>query len=117
LPGPTSTKTFTPWRISSRAACVNFTGAVSWSTSSEAIRCAGSIFAVTVDMKGAIGSANFAFSSAGRRCSAAARTSGLWNAPDTRSFTVRRAPWSSASLQHSSTDRLWPETTIWPGQL
>ena len=108
LPGPTSTKTFTPWRISSRAACVNLTGAVSCSTSSAAILCAGSIFAVTVDMNGAIGSENLARSSAGRRRSAARATSGLWNAPETRSLTVRRAPSRSASLQHSSTDGLSP---------
>ena len=35
LPGPTSTKTVTPLPISSRAACVNLTGAVSWLTSSS----------------------------------------------------------------------------------
>jgi hypothetical protein len=34
---------------------VKRTGAVSWSTSSEPSRCAGSIFAVTVDMKGSTG--------------------------------------------------------------
>ena len=35
LPGPTSTKTVTPLPISSPAACVNLTGAVSWLTSSS----------------------------------------------------------------------------------
>src|SRR5262249_15564908 len=43
LPGPTSTNVVTPSRINSRAAWVNLTGAVSWSTSSAASRCAGSI--------------------------------------------------------------------------
>ena len=55
-PGPTSTNVVTPSWTSSRAACVNLTGAVSWSTSSEPSRVAGSILAVTVDMNGAIGS-------------------------------------------------------------
>ena len=35
LPGPTSTNVVTPWLISSRADCVNLTGAVSCSTSSS----------------------------------------------------------------------------------
>jgi hypothetical protein len=56
LPGPTSTKVCTPSRISSVADCVKRTGAVSWSTSSAPKRWHGSIRAVTVDMKGAIGS-------------------------------------------------------------
>ena len=103
--------------MSSRAACVNLTGAVSCSTSRAAIRWAGSILAVTVDMKGAIGSENFARSSAGRRCSAARATSGLWNAPETFSLIARRAPRLSASAQHSSTASFSPETTICPGQL
>src|SRR5688572_1016507 len=57
LPGPISTNVDTPSFTSSPAACVNRTGSVSWLTSSEASRCAGSIFAVTVDMNGATGSA------------------------------------------------------------
>ena len=93
------------------------TGAVSCSTSSVPKRWAGSIFAVTVDMNGATGSLNFTFSSAGRKRSAAFATSGLWNAPETCSLTVRRAPRSWASSQHSSTEGVSPETTIWPGQL
>src|SRR5581483_3397546 len=117
LPGPTSTNVVTPSRTSSRAACVNFTGAVSWSTSSAASRCAGSIFAVTVDMNGAIGSAKRTRSSAGRSRSAARATSGLWKAPETFSRIARRAPRLSASAQHSSTAPFSPETTIWPGQL
>ena len=112
MPGPTSTKTFTPWRISSRAACLNRTGAVSCSTRSAAIFCAGSIFAVTVETNGAIGSLIFARSIAGRSRSAARSMSGLWKAPETRSLTVLRAPSRSASVQHSSTDGFWPEMTI-----
>jgi hypothetical protein len=117
LPGPTSTNVFTPPRISSDADCVKRTGAVSWSTKSGAIRCADSIRAVTVDMKGATGSWNFTLSIAGRRRSAARATSGEWNAPETFSLTARRAPLSCARSMHSSTARFSPETTIWPGQL
>ena len=107
----------TPSRASSLAACVNLTGAVSWSTSSVPNRCAGSIFAVTVDMNGAMGSVKRMRSTAGRSRSAARATSGLWKAPETLSFTVRRAPSSLASVQHSSTAGSAPETTTWPGQL
>ena len=92
LPGPTSTNVRTPSRTSSRAAWVKRTGAVSWSTSSVPIRCAGSIRAVTVDMNGAVGSVNCTRSTAGRSRSAARATSGQWNAPETFSLTVRRAP-------------------------
>ena len=116
-PGPTSTNVWTPPRISSVAACVNFTGAVSWSTSSVPIAWADSKRAVTVDMNGATGSWNEIFSIAGRSRSAARATSGLWNAPETFSFTARRAPALSAAEQHSSTAGVSPETTIWPGQL
>src|SRR5207248_6244453 len=49
LPGPTSTNVRTPSRMSSLAACVNRTGAVSWSTRSGPMRCADSSRAVTVD--------------------------------------------------------------------
>jgi hypothetical protein len=55
LPGPTSTNVVAPLRISSEAACVKRTGAVSWSTSRVAIFWAGSILAVTVDMNGVSG--------------------------------------------------------------
>ena len=48
-------------------------------------------------MNGAIGSRNCTRSIAGRSRSAARATSGLWNAPETFSLTVRRAPSSSAS--------------------
>src|SRR3954465_6283962 len=92
LPGPTSTKTVTPLRMSSVAACVNFTGAVSCSTSSVRKRCAVSSFAVTVDTNGASGSLKWTFSTVGRSRSAARSTSGLWNAPETRALTARPAP-------------------------
>ena len=68
-------------------------------------------------MNGAVGSLKRIFSTAGRSRSAARATSGEWNAPETRSLTVRRAPASSARAQHSSTAWFSPETTIWPGQL
>ena len=68
-------------------------------------------------MNGAIGSLKRIRSTAGRSRSAARATSGLWNAPETRSFTARRAPSRWASSQHSSTASFSPETTIWPGQL
>ena len=77
FPGPTSTNVVAPLRTSSVAAWVNRTGPVSWSTSRAATLCAGSIFAVTVDMNGASGSAIRTRSSAGRRRSAARATSGL----------------------------------------
>src|SRR5262249_43238002 len=64
LPGPISTKVLAPSLISSDAACVNRTGAVSWSTRSGPMRCADSRRAVTVDMKGATGSSNFTLSTA-----------------------------------------------------
>jgi hypothetical protein len=108
---------WTPDFISSRAACVKRTGAVSWSTSSGAIRCASSRRAVTVDMNGATGSLKLTRSTAGRSRSAARATSGEWNAPETFSLTARRAPASCASSMHSSTAGFSPETTIWPGQL
>src|SRR5581483_4282029 len=117
FPGPTSTNVRTPSLASSDAACVNRTGAVSWSTSSAPIRCASSNRAVTVDMNAASGSLNLTRSIAGRSRSAARATSGEWNAPDTFSFTVRRAPSSSAFAHSSSTASCSPETTIWPGQL
>ena len=117
MPGPTSTKVVTPPWTSSRAACVNRTGAVSWSTSSEPSRVAGSIFAVTVDMNGAIGSWKRTRSIAGLRRLPAFPTSGLWNAPETFSLMALRAPRLSASAQHSSTASFSPEMTIWPGQL
>ncbi len=117
FPGPTSTNERTPSPTSSRVACVNLTGAVSWSTISVAIRCAGSIFAVTVEMKGATGSANRTRSTAGFSRSAARATSGLWNAPETFSLTARFAPSSWAAAQQASTAPCAPETTIWPGQL
>ena len=82
---------------------------MSWSTSSAARRCAGSTFAVTVDMKGASGSVKRTLSSAGRSRSAARATSGLWNAPETLSWIARRAPRLSASAQHSSTASCSPE--------
>src|SRR5262249_44742746 len=117
LPGPISTNVRVPPRMSSVAACVKRTGAVSWSTRSGPMRCADSTRAVTVDMNGADGSVKRTFSTAGRSRSAARATSGEWNAPETRSFTARRAPSSSASAQHSSTAPFSPETTTWPGQL
>src|SRR6185437_1519857 len=117
FPGPTSTNVFTPPRISSDAAWVKRTGAVSWSTRSGAMRCADSRRAVTVDMNGATGSWNFTRSIAGRSRSAARATSGEWNAPLTLSFTTRRAPCSCARSMHSSTASCSPDTTIWPGQL
>ena len=67
LLGPTSTKVLTPSSIRPRAAWVKRTGAVSCSTSSDAKRWAGSIFAVTVDMNGATGSRNCTRSIAGRK--------------------------------------------------
>src|SRR5712692_9733685 len=79
LLGPTSTKVRTPSLTSSDAACVKRTGAVSWSTSNGAMRCADSMRAVTVDMNGATGSSNFTRSIAGRNRSAARATSGEWN--------------------------------------
>ena len=93
------------------------TGAVSCSTRRAAIRCASSSFAVTVDMKGGAGFCQVAFASAGLRRSAARATSGLWNAPLTRSFTVFRAPRAAAASIRRSTAAFSPETTIWPGQL
>ena len=96
---------------------MNRTGSVSWLTSSDARRCAGSIFAVTVDMNGATGSAKRMRSIAGFSRSAARATSGLWNAPETFSLIARRAPRLSASAQHSSTASFSPEITICPGQL
>ena len=117
MPGPTSTNVFTPSLTSPCAACVNFTGAVTCSTSSPAIRCAGSIFAVTVDMNGATGSVKRTLSTAGLSISAAFATSGLWKAPETFSFTVRLAPSAVALRISSSTALSSPETTIWPGQL
>ncbi len=96
-PGPISTNMPTPSFTSPRTACVNLTGAVSCSTSRAAMRCASSSFAVTVDMNGGAGFCQVAFASAGLRRSAARATSGLWNAPLTRSFTVLRAPRAAAS--------------------
>ena len=117
FPGPTSTNVVTPSWTSSRAAWVNFTGAVSWSTSSEASLVAGSTRAVTVDMNGAIGSWKPIRSIAGLSRSAARATSGLWNAPETFSLMALRAPRLSASAHNSSTASFSPEITIWPGQL
>ena len=99
------------------ADCVKRTGAVSWSTRSGPIRCADSTRAVTVDMNGDVGSWNLTFSIAGRSRSAARATSGEWNAPETLSFTARRAPSLCACSMHASTASFSPETTTWPGQL
>src|SRR4029077_6896923 len=117
FPGPTSTNVRAPSLISSDAACVKRPGAVRWSTSSAPMRCASLNRAVTVDMNSASGSANLTRSIAGRNRSAARATSGEWNAPDTFSLTVRRAPSFSAAAQLSSTASFSPEITLWPGQL